>query len=314
MKTVLYIIKSCFENCHCERIEAIHFGLLQSIALAVTMFLALPSFSQTPQQIYTALPQVEGWKLSPDMEIFNRDNLYERIDGAAPLFLENNFQEMTTTTYTSNSDSNNYITIQVYRHATPVDAFGMYASERSQDMEFYSGIGGEAQGDGYGLFFFVGPIYVKMSASNEGENISAAMKTIASGLAGKTGYDGAYPTIINAFPQEGAIPHSAAYVTQNYIGHEFLKPVYTVNYELFGRKFQAFVIDAKTTENAKQILSDYFKFTKQNEPFSEGNLLIKDRYNGSIPVVWKGHYLIGAFDEKGADFPKEIYDFLNRFE
>ena len=271
------------------------------------------AYSQTPQQIYAGMPQVDGWKLSPvsDMEVFNRDNLYERIDGAAPLFLENNFQEMTSIVYTSGDD---YITIQVYRHATPEDAFGMYASERSPDMEFYPGIGGEAQGDGYGLYFFTGRIYVKMSANNESDRNTAAMKEIAAGFAGKISQDSKYPPVINSFPKEGQIPHSAAYITKNYIGHEFLKPVYTVNYELQGKKFQAFVIDAKTTENAKQILSDYFNITKQTGPLVEGNLLIKDKYNGSIPVVWKGHYLIGAFNETGADFQKEIYNFLNRFE
>ncbi|MCL1932941.1 MAG: hypothetical protein FWF53_03880 [Candidatus Azobacteroides sp.] len=273
--------------------------------------LAGQAYSQTPQQIYAALPQISGWNLSSDTEVFNRDNLYERIDGAAPLFFENNFQEMTSIVYTKGDD---YITIQAYRHATPEDAFGMYASERSSDMKYYPGIGGEAQGDEYGLYFFVGPIYVKMSVNNESEEASAAMKAIATGFAEKIGYEGAYPPIIDSFPKEGAIPHSAAYITRNYIGHEFLKPVYTVNYELFGKKFQAFVIDAETTENAQQILSDYFKFTKQDEPFAEGNLLIQDRYNGSIPIVWKGRYLIGAFDEKAGDFPKEIYDFLNRFE
>ena len=284
--------------------------LFYCVIISLSCF-AGQAYSQTPQQIYAALPQVTGWDLSPDIEIFNRDNLYERINGAAPLFFENNFREMTTTTYTCGDD---YITVQAYRHATPEDAFGMYASERSSDMEYFPGIGGEAQGDGYGLYFFAGPVYVKMTANNEGENISAALKAIASGLAGKIGYDGAYPPIINSFPKDGLIPHSAAYITQNYIGHEFLKPVNTVNYELFGKKFQAFVIDAKTAENAKQILNAYFKFTKQNDPPAEGNLLIHDRYNGSIPIVWKGCYLIGAFDENGNDFPKEIYDFLNRFE
>jgi len=281
-------------------------------SLMISLFcFAGQAYSQTPQEIKADLPAVEGWTLSPDIEIFNRDNLYERIDGAAPLFLENNFQEMTSAVYTSDSD---YITVQIYRHATAEDAFGMYASERSSDMEFYPGIGGEAQGDEYGLYFFAGKIYVKMSANNESASVSAAMKAIASGFAGKIDKNSAYPSIINSFPKDGMIQHSAAYVTKNYIGHEFLAPVYTADYNLFGKKIQAFVIDAKTIENAKQILSDYFKFTQQNDPLVEGNLLIKDRYNGAIPIVWKGRYLIGAFDEKGGDFPKEIYDFLNQMQ
>jgi hypothetical protein len=267
-------------------------------------------FSQTPEQLKAALPPVAGWEITPTIEIFNRDNLYERINGAAPLFLENNFQEMTSAVYTQ---GDNYITIQAYRHASPEDAFGMYASERSSDMTHYPGIGGDAQGDEYGLYFFSGSVYVKMTASDEGEQISAALKEIAKGLAEKIDANPAYPAIIQSFPQEGRLPYTEAYITQNYIGHEFLKPVYTVDYNLNGEKFQTFVINGKTPEGAKQILTEYFKFTKQSTDFSEGNLLVKDRYNGNIPVVWKGQYLIGAFNDNGADFPSEIYDFLNRF-
>lgn len=40
---------------------------------------------------------------------------------------------MTSMEYKKGAD---YITIQAYRHATPEDAFGMYSSERSSDLEF----------------------------------------------------------------------------------------------------------------------------------------------------------------------------------
>ena len=267
-------------------------------------------FAQTPATLHSFLPAVENWSLSQEVEVFNRDNLYERINGAAPLFLENNFQEMTSMEYTQGDQ---YITLQVYRHATPEDAFGMYASERSSEMIFYSGIGGEAQGDGYGLYFFAADFYVKMMASEENEAINETMKTIAGEFSKKIAPEAAYPAAFAFFPKEGLIPHTESYITQNYIGHEFLKPVYVANYEQEGKSFQAFVIDAQTTEKARQLLKDYFQFTRQTAAFTEGNLWIKDRYNGTIPVVWKGQYLVGAFDENGADFPEAIYAFLNRF-
>jgi hypothetical protein len=266
--------------------------------------------AQTSKELYSGLPEIEGWNISPDIEVFNRDNLYERINGAAPLFLENNFQEMTGMVYTQGED---YITIQAYRHATPEDAFGMYASERSSEMTYYSGIGGEAQGDGYGLFFFSGCVYAKIMASNESESIGKAMQEIAGGLSGKIDPDADYPVLFRSFPKNGLIAYTETYITQNYIGHAFLKPVYAANYRLAEKDVQLFVIDGKTTEGAKQILSDYFDFTKQSENFTEGNLLIKDRYNGNIPVVWKNRYITGIFSEKGEDFPEEIYSFLNQF-
>jgi hypothetical protein len=265
-------------------------------------------FAQTPEQLHADLPETEEWTVSPDIEVFNRDNLYERINGAAPLFLENNFQEMTSMTYVRDED---YITLQAYRHATPEDAFGMYASERSPEMTYYPGIGGEAQGDEYGLFFFSGCVYVKMSASSESESTRKALQEIAKGLAAQIDPEADYPDIFRSFPKEGLIPYTETYITQNYIGHEFLKPVYTANYNLASKEVQLFVIDGKTTEGAQQILSEYFRFTKQTEEFTEGDLLIKDRYNGNIPVVWKGRYITGVYSEKGEDFPAEIYSFLN---
>jgi hypothetical protein len=277
----------------------------------LSLFLMGQAFAQTPEQLQSYLPTIDSWTITPQIEIFNRDNLYERINGAAPLFLENNFQEMTSMEYTQGDD---YITIQAYRHATPEDAFGMYASERSSDMEQYPAIGGEAQGDSYGLFFFSGNVYVKMMASNESDAISETMKSIAQVLAEKIDANPSYPALFEDFPKEGLIPYTTAYITQNYIGHEFLKPAYTADYNLQDRKFQLFVIDAKTSEDAKVILDNYFAFTKQQGEFSEGNLLVKDRYNGNIPIVWKGQYIIGAFDESGNDFPETIYDFLNQMK
>ena len=40
-------------------------------------------------------------------------------------------------------------------------------------------------------------------------------------------------------------------------------------------------------------------FTKQSDELKEGELLVKDRYNGDIPVLWKGRYLVGVYNENG---------------
>ncbi|MDR2361934.1 MAG: hypothetical protein LBD91_04320 [Prevotellaceae bacterium] len=281
-----------------------------SLLLLVLLCIAGTAPAQTPRELYSALPAVDGWTISPDIEVFTRDNLYERINGAAPLFFENNFEEMTSMVYTQH---NEYITIQAYRHATPEDAFGMYASERSPDMTFYPGIGGEAQGDEYGLFFFAGSLYVKMSASSEGESVTRAFKEIATGLADAIDAGASYPPLFKVFPEEGLMRYTQAYISQNYIGHAFLKPVYAAHYTRYGISFQAFVIDGKAPDAARQILRDYFQFTGQPDNFTPGNILVEDRYNGNIPMVWQGRYIVGAFNENALDFPEDIYGFLSAF-
>jgi len=268
----------------------------------ILLFFSLQTLvAQTPQELKSYLPEVAGWQVADKLEIFDSENLFDRINGAAPLFIENNFQEMTSMEYTKGDD---YITIQAYRHGTPEDAFGMYASERSPELKFFP-VGGEAQGDDTSLFFFSGNVYVKMwSRSSEG--VSDILQAIGKGLAEKIDSDASYPAIVNVFPKENKVANSEAYITSSYIGHEFLKGVYTVKYDKDGRAYQLFVVDAKTKDEAKGILDKYFTFTKQPLDFTEGDLLIKDRYNGDMLAIWKGQYLISIFSENGDEIKDSV--------
>jgi hypothetical protein len=271
----------------------------------IVLFLFVSRFlpAQTPDRLKSFLPSVAGWELSDDIEVFNPDNLFDRINGAAPLFLANNFREMTSMEYKKGSD---YITIQAYRHATPDDAFGMYASERSSELTTLSSIGGEAQGDATNLFFFAGSIYVKMWSNSSSDNVGATLQIIAKGLADGIDPQADYPSIFRAFPAEGKIPYSESYTTSGYIGHEFLSSVYAVGYEeaAEGRKFQLFVIAGTTSEEAGNILAQYSAFTKQTlEANEEGVIVIKDRYNGDIPFLRRGRYLAGIFSENSESVP-----------
>ena len=253
-----------------------------------------PLKAQTPDELKSWLPAVPGWTISDEVEVFNPDNLFDRINGAAPLFIENNFREMTSMEYKKGAD---YITIQAYRHATPEDAFGMYSSERSSDLAFLP-IGGEAQGDKTNLYFFAGNMYLKIWSNVSGD-VSAELQSIGKGLAEKIDATAAYPLVVRLFPEEGKIPYSVSYITSNFIGHEFLRSVYTARYERGGQSFQLFILDGGTPEGVKDVLTQYMAFTRQPQEVKEGELLIKDRYNGDIPSLWKGRYLIGIFNENG---------------
>lgn len=253
-----------------------------------------PLKAQTPDELKSWLSAVAGWTISDEVEVFNPDNLFDRINGAAPLFIENNFREMTSMEYKKGAD---YITIQAYRHATPEDAFGMYSSERSSDLAFLP-VGGEAQGDKTNLYFFAGNMYLKIWSNVSGD-VSAELQSIGKGLAEKIDATAAYPLVVRLFPEEGKIPYSVSYITSNFIGHEFLRSVYTARYERGGQSFQLFILDGGTPEGVKDVLTQYMAFTKQPQEVQEGELLIKDRYNGDIPSLWKGRYLIGIFNENG---------------
>ena len=248
--------------------------------------------AQTPQQLTALLPNVDGWTISESVEVFDAENLFDRINGAAPLFIENNFREMTSMEYLKVDD---YITIQAYRHENPEDAFGMYTSERSTGLEHFR-IGGEAQGNKESIYFFAGNIYVKMWGSSS-EDISLTLQTIAKKFADNIKLNADYPPIIKAFPDKEKIPYSESYITSNFIGHTFLNGVFNVKYKKDEQSFMAFVINAKTNDKAKDIISKYLSFTRQTLDINEGTMIIKDRYNGDIPILWKGCYIFGLIPD-----------------
>lgn len=265
--------------------------------LCAALLLAVPAYTQaqTPEELKSWLPEVQGWTVSGKVEVFSPGNLWDRINGSAPLFLENNFKEMTAMEYTRGE---HYITIQAYRHATPEDTFGMYASERSPGMDFLS-IGAEAQGDDTNIYFFAGNMYVKIW-SNAPDDAEGALQKIAKGLAGKIAPHPTYPPVVEAFPLEGRVPHTEAYITSGYLGHKFLNRVYTTDYTGNGETFQVFILDAGTREDAAKTLTDYCTFTGQSPDFGEDSLWsATDRYNGDIPLLWKGQYIIGVYSENG---------------
>ncbi|MDR2147412.1 MAG: hypothetical protein LBE91_13230, partial [Tannerella sp.] len=159
-----------------------------------TLILITASLSaQTPDEIMSWFPDIDGWQKPLEKEIFSPDNLFDRINGSAPLFIENGFREMTTADYKQGDD---YITVQVYRHATPENAFGMYSSERSSDLTFYE-IGGEAQGNDESFFFCNGPLYVKMHSNKVSGGVGEAMRKIAGTIVARSGGEARLPEIFS---------------------------------------------------------------------------------------------------------------------
>ncbi len=256
--------------------------------------------AQTPSELKAKLPQITGWSLDSNVETFDPNNLYERINGAAEGFLLYNFKELTAFVYNKiNGGDDEYITIQVYRHATPNDAFGVYAAERPSESNF-SNIGAEGYQEGSMLNFFVDCLYVKMESPASSDEVTKTIEQIARKFGDQVNPAAKFPANLRYFPTENKIPHSEQYIPSGFLGHEFLNQAFVTGYNASGKKYQMFIIDAGTTAEAKTVLEKYYQFTKQTSKLREGRLTIKDRYNGNLECQWKGQYIWGIINEKDA--------------
>lgn len=274
--------------------------------LLLSVLIPFSSIAQTPEQLVNWLPSIDGWEKSEKVETFNPGTLYERINGAADAFVACKFQEMTTLDYTNTNDEKLYINISMYRHASIADAYCIYASERSPDVEFLT-VGGEGYLTGSSLHFMVGALYVKVRSHSEDPSVINTMKNIATQLSQKIDPNPQLPIMLGCLPKEDIIKRSDLYIAENFMGHSFLHSAYQASYQAGEKEYTAFIIEAADIEEALKMLGNYLKLAKNNKKPAEGKFTIKDPYNGEIAIKVKGRYIMGiTLDSKPSINPDNL--------
>ena len=129
------------------------------LTLMLGISLALASISNA-QNTPTSFPQIGGWKLTAEGTVYTPNNLWDVIDGAADLFLEYGFVDLQIARYQQTADLE--IKVELYRHKSAVDAFGMYSQERYPDYHFID-LGTQGYVEKGALNFLCGEYYVKIS-------------------------------------------------------------------------------------------------------------------------------------------------------
>jgi hypothetical protein len=176
-----------------------------------------------------------GWKLAPETQAFQADNLYEHIDGAAPGYVRYSFKELTVQTLHLADDPNTEIMVEVYAFGNHLDAFGIYSTERTPKLAYVK-LGTEGYYVANACRFYKGAYYVKLSASRDSDPVQSALKTLAPALARALKGETKPPRLLKAIPTEGLIANSECYEGSDLLAHDFLGAGFTADYGLGGEK------------------------------------------------------------------------------
>jgi hypothetical protein len=242
-------------------------------------------------------PEVKDWTLEVLPDVYTPANLWDLINGAAESYLSYDFVDLHLGDYEHPSGS--VIHAELYRHSSPVNAYGIYTAERSPDYSFID-VGAQGYLEEGVLNFLSGQFYVKLYSTDSGDEIQKALQTIGEMISGHLRQDNNLPELLRLFPKTGRLPYSDQYIRENFIGFEFLHSAFTVAYE---GGFKLFVIQGKNPEEIQEMAKLYLAFTKQEiDPASVSALVFKDPYNGDIPAVIADKYIAGILD--GSDMEK----------
>jgi len=225
---------------------------------------------------------------------FYSSDLYRYIDGAADAFLGFDLVAMIHQEYKAKDAD---ITVDVYDMGKPLNAFGMYAAERSPSYHFLA-LGAEGYVSDFILNFFQGEFYVKLSAfSNDGKSVPDLVPS-AQAISAKIGAEKSMPVALSILPGEHRVAHSEKFVNKSPLGHDFLSPAIEATYLINGKSVVLLISKAADAAGAAERvhqLRDYFSKSGKLGPEPDlvpGGFRGSNRYEGEVVFFSRGAYAI----------------------
>lgn len=240
--------------------------------------------------------ELAGWERAAVPQFFMSENLWEYMNGQAESYLQYGFRKLATIDYIL-EDNPNSLNIEIFKMQSPKHAFGIYAAERSiEDKSIKIGVEGYI-GQNI-LNFWKGSYYVKLTAFESSKDIEDILFKFATVIAHKIEDDYSTPELFAFFPEEHKIRMSERYIPQNFLGYSFLKNGYRVDYERDGTRYQVFLVENDSLDEAKDSFKKYKEtIESQNEHVThemKSNYQLLNVQNGQGKVIFQFKSIIGG--------------------
>lgn len=154
-----------------------------------------------PMDMIESLPkEILGWQAVQPDEAYDRETLYDYIDGGAELYLTYDFREAIVRRFSKSGAPD--IELGIYNMGSAQDAFGIFSAER-QDEDV--GIGQDSEYGGGLLRFWKGQYFVSILAIGDEQEARPAVLALAQSVANAIPQIGEPPPMLKFLPRENLI-------------------------------------------------------------------------------------------------------------
>ena len=247
---------------------------------------------------------VSGWKQVGATKLYNSSNLFDLVDGEAQSIMTYSFAGCAHAEYAPANQSKPALTIDVYDMTDPLNAFGLFSSDRISGKAEKVGAEGVKIGNS-GLNFWKGRYVVRTATLSVSPANDAAQLAFAKAVAAKITGASTPPAIIQALPV-GRQPRSEKYVKKDVAGQAFIKNAVTARYPSAGQGAELFIATYPSPAEAKKALGQYRDYEKAGTGLADlkgvgdAGFTVVDKYAKNVAVAQKGKYLVGILRAKDA--------------
>jgi hypothetical protein len=245
--------------------------------------------------------KISDWKITEKPYHFDPRNLYKYINGAADFFVAYGFVSLQGAHYSSRSNPNDSITVDIYDMGEKLNAFGVFQSKRGEQATSLNIGTASFETDGY-LVFYKDKYFVEILSFVKSEMWKMHHKVIAYNLAERIQGDTSPPWQLSLFPEFGRVKGSERYIKGGILGHGFLDSGIVCKYIFEGETVSVFLAFLPSRENAMKAFEQYKDFLHKIgrclplDGLGERGLISHEPNHKNILLVQKGSFVTGVYD------------------
>jgi hypothetical protein len=245
----------------------------------------------------------EGWSVSGDPATYDRENLFEYLDGGAPRFVGYGFTALVQVRYVREGEPATGVTLDLYDMGTALGAFGIYSSARPPDVPAREWCT-EGYRSGGVAAAWKDHLYVHVTADDDRPEVLQLAERLVASVCARAPGDTSPPPLLAVLPREGLVPRSERYVAADLLGHAFLTGGVLATYEIEGRRGELFFCDLGTAPAAREAIARLRAHyagrgipVHEGPPIGDAALRHADAVLGPGTVVAAGHHVAGVHGE-----------------
>src|SRR5665811_544886 len=272
-----------------------------------------PQAGSAPALAATAalIPEVAGFTPLAPVESYNPDNLSDKIDGKAELYLSAGFKEMSCRSFGLGGSGGAHVDVYLYDMGSAPNTFVVFSGQRRPGSPTIS-LTANAYATANALFFTQEKFYVEIVADRASETLQKSLGDYATALLAKLPSEGKAKDQAALFPKEGLALDSVRLSATDTFGLEGLNDVLTGEYSLKEGKATAFVARRDTPAQAQAEAKRYLDFLAANgykkipAPGAPENIPVLALDNSFEMVMVEGRILAGVHDASSAAVALEL--------
>ena len=228
-------------------------------------------------------------------ESFDAQNLSDKINGKAELYLSAGFVGLNSQRFKDKNDASLWIEAYLYDMGNGQNAFSVFSAQRREgavalDLTPY------AYRTQNALFLVHGSFYIEIIASEATDRAFNPMKLLAENFIHNTAAQTVTIQEKDLFPVQGLVADSISLISADAFGFDRLNQIYAAEYEFEAYQMMAFLSRRQETREAQDLASAYQKFL---ETFGgqtiDADLPIKDAKLVEILETYEVIFSYGLF-------------------